>query len=212
MVHSVERQQTWLGSLGSNFLSMWQDKQRNRKGWFFHSIDRSLTRKRLSLLLWEENRWFDRRTTWENRPYFFEARFLESNNSIQFAFGKLAGRGLVRSAPPAASTQRRRLISLVEAAFIYLYSTWHVGRAYSTSGSAWSRPLPALFLPTKKSDWESREPFRASVFAGRLEKKGVFHSFTAFHSTILIELIALPNNQVIMRLKTDASLAVWNMD
>jgi len=49
----------------------------------------------------------------------FQQAFLESKNSIQFGFGKLAGRGLVRSAPPAASNQRRRLISLVEAAFIY---------------------------------------------------------------------------------------------
>ncbi|KAH0730935.1 hypothetical protein KY285_001849 [Solanum tuberosum] len=40
-------------------------------------------------------------------------RFLESNNSIQFAFGKLAGRGLVRSAPPAASTQRQNQSSWV---------------------------------------------------------------------------------------------------
>lgn len=33
----------------------------------------------------------------------FSKHFLfESNNSIQFGFGKLASRGLVRSAPPAA--------------------------------------------------------------------------------------------------------------
>jgi hypothetical protein len=32
----------------------------------------------------------------------FQQAFFESNNSIQFGFGKLAGRGLVRSAPPAA--------------------------------------------------------------------------------------------------------------
>lgn len=40
----------------------------------------------------------------------------------------------------------------------------------------------------------------------RLEKKGVFHSFTVFYSTFLIELIALPNDLIIlMRLKIDAS-------
>jgi hypothetical protein len=33
---------------------------------------------------------------------FSAKAFLESHNSIQFGFGKLAGRGLVRSAPPAA--------------------------------------------------------------------------------------------------------------
>ena len=32
----------------------------------------------------------------------FQQAFLESNNSIQFGFGKLASRGLVRSAPPTA--------------------------------------------------------------------------------------------------------------
>lgn len=35
-------------------------------------------------------------------PLDFQQAFLESNNSIKFGFGKLAGRGLVRSSPPAA--------------------------------------------------------------------------------------------------------------
>ena len=38
---------------------------------------------------------------------------------IPFSSVSENGRGLVRSAPPAASNQRRRLISLVEATFIY---------------------------------------------------------------------------------------------
>jgi hypothetical protein len=74
--------------------------QTNRKGRFFHCIDRSFTRTRLR----NENRIVG--LTDELRGKIgvlsFQLAFLESHNSIQSGFGKLSGRGLVRSAPPAA--------------------------------------------------------------------------------------------------------------
>ena len=83
---------------------------------------------------------------WTFFPFFdFQQAFFESNNSIQFGFGKLASRGLVRSAPPAAQVDLSGWLRLHS--FIQLY-TWEG----PPSGSAWSRSLPALFLPTKKSD------------------------------------------------------------
>ena len=70
---------------------------------------------------------------------------------IPFSSVSENGRGLVRSAPPAASNQRRRLISLVEATFIY--ETRHVGRADSPIlvvrlGLA---PLPHYSSPLKRA-------------------------------------------------------------
>ncbi|KAF1856865.1 hypothetical protein Lal_00001596 [Lupinus albus] len=70
-----------------------EKRQRNRKGWFFHCIDRSLTRKR-SLY------YFEKRIvglTDELRGKMDLLSLIFSKHFLKFGFGKLAGRGLVRS-------------------------------------------------------------------------------------------------------------------
>lgn len=87
-------------------MSFYLTGQTKRKGWFFHCIDRSLTRKRSLYYLDFEKRIVGLTDELRGKIdllYFdFQQAFLESNNSIQFGFKKLAGRGLVRSAPSAA--------------------------------------------------------------------------------------------------------------
>ena len=73
----------------------------------------------------------------------------------------------------------------------------------------WEPPFPHYSSPLKRliiSITFLNVRLRGAIW------KGVYLSCSAFHSTIQIEKESLPNDQVIMRLKKDASLAVWNMD
>lgn len=98
------------------------------------------------------------------------------------------------------------MISLVEAA-IHFYTWEGLTLLVARLGLA---PFPYYSSPLKKRAIENLENLSERLSSRGDLKRSI--SCSAFHFTILIEKESLLNDQVIMRLKTDASLAVWNMD